>query len=37
LMFAKLLDHSGEIQICFMKDMLQFHTGKELVQSIVIE
>lgn len=35
--FAKLMDYSGVIQICFMKDKFQFHTGKTLVDSLEID
>lgn len=34
LSFAKLRDHSGTIQICFMRDLVKFHTGREVVQEI---
>jgi len=37
LVFAKLRDHSGDIQICFMKDKVVFNTWKEVVNSIVID
>jgi lysyl-tRNA synthetase class 2 len=37
LAFAKLRDHTGDIQICFVKDKLTFNTGKELVSQLTIE
>lgn len=37
LAFAKILDHSGSMQICFMKDKCSFHTGKSIVQSMIID
>ena len=37
LAFAKVMDQSGTLQICFMKDKFQFHTGKDLVDSLTIE
>lgn len=37
LVFAKIKDYSGEIQVCFMKDMLNFHTGKQVVQNLSID
>jgi lysyl-tRNA synthetase, class II len=37
LMFAKLIDQSSAIQICFMKDLVSFHTGHKLVSDISIE
>ena len=27
LLFVKIKDHSGEIQVCFMKDAVIFNTG----------
>jgi len=36
LTFAKLRDHSGDIQVCFMRDLVKFHTGREIVESITI-
>ena len=36
LAFAKLRDHSGDIQICFMRDLIKFDTGREVVESINI-
>ncbi len=36
LTFAKLRDHSGDIQICFMRDLVKFHTGREIVESIKV-
>ncbi len=37
LAFAKIMDHTGTLQICFMKDKFQFHTGSDLVDSLVID
>ncbi len=37
LAFAKIMDHSWIIQICFMKDKFIFNTGKELVESLIID
>jgi lysyl-tRNA synthetase class 2 len=37
LAFAKLRDHSGDIQICFVKEKLVFNTGKEVVSTLMIE
>lgn len=37
LMFSRIVDYSGDIQICFMKDLVSLHTGKEIVQAITIE
>lgn len=36
-MFSRIVDYSGDIQICFMKDLVSLHTGKEIVQAITIE
>ncbi len=36
LAFAKLRDHSGDIQICFMRDLVKFNTGLEIVENIEI-
>jgi lysyl-tRNA synthetase class II len=36
LSFAKIRDHSGDIQVCFMRDLLTFNTGREIVESIEI-
>ena len=36
LTFAKIRDHSADIQVCFMKDKVDFNTGRELVWSITI-
>jgi len=36
LAFAKIRDHSGTIQICFMRDVVKFHTGREVVQKITV-
>jgi len=37
LAFAKIMDHSWIIQICFMKDKLKFNTWKEIVESLEID
>lgn|GEM_PF-792862 len=37
LAFAKILDHSGIIQICFMRDKCVFHTGWKTVNEIEID
>ncbi|MDP2090924.1 MAG: lysine--tRNA ligase [Candidatus Gracilibacteria bacterium] len=34
LVFAKLRDNTGDIQICFMKDKVHFNTGRKVVQNI---
>lgn len=36
LVFGKIRDHSGDIQMCFMRDKVNFNTGREIVQSIEI-
>ena len=37
LTFAKIRDNTGDIQLCFMRDMLKFNTGKgELVEELKI-
>ena len=36
LVFGKIRDHSGDIQMCFMRDKVDFNTGKEIVQSLEI-
>lgn len=36
LAFAKLRDHSWDIQVSFMRDLIKFNTGRELVESIMI-
>ena len=36
LAFAKLRDNTADIQICFMRDLLKFNTGREIVESIAI-
>ncbi len=36
LTFAKLRDSSWDIQICFMRDLVKFDTGRELIESIEI-
>ena len=37
LAFAKIMDHTTSIQICFMKDKFKFNTWKEIVDSLVID
>lgn len=37
LVFAKLRDHSWDIQVCFMKDAVIFNTWKNMVENIAIE
>jgi lysyl-tRNA synthetase, class II len=37
LMFSRIADHTDEIQICFMKDIVGFHTGKEVVENLIVE
>jgi lysyl-tRNA synthetase class II len=34
LAFAKIRDHSGTIQVCFMRDTVKFDTGRDVVESI---
>lgn len=34
LAFAKIRDHSGTFQICFMRDIVKFNTGKALPQPL---
>ena len=36
LVFAKLIDNSWDIQICFMRDKVHFNTGRKLVEIIEI-
>jgi lysyl-tRNA synthetase class II len=36
MLFGKIRDHSGDVQICFVKDKTTFNTGRELVESITI-
>ena len=36
LVFAKIRDHSWDIQICFMRDKVDFNTWRKVVQSISI-
>ena len=36
LVFAKIRDHSGDIQISFMRDKVIFNTGKDCVENIEI-
>lgn len=35
--FAKLMDNTATMQICFMKDKVQFNTGRKTVESVMIE
>lgn len=37
LLFAKIQDYTGDIQVCFMKDAVKFNTGKNTVENILIE
>lgn len=37
LAFGKIMDQSGTIQICFMKDKFKFNTWKELVENLAID
>lgn len=37
LAFAKIVDGSDTIQICFMKDKVAFNTGREIVDTITID
>ncbi len=34
LAFAKLIDHSWKIQICFVKDKVSFNTGRKIISPI---
>ena len=36
LAFAKLRDHSWDMQICFMRDLLKFNTGRNVVETISV-
>jgi lysyl-tRNA synthetase, class II len=36
LTFAKLMDNTGDIQICFMRDMVSFNTGRKFVKELEI-
>ena len=36
LVFGKIRDHSGDIQMCFMRDKVDFNTWREIVQSLEI-
>ncbi len=36
LLFAKIRDHSSDIQVCFMKDKVEFNTWRDLVTEIEI-
>jgi len=31
LSFGKILDHKGEIQISFVKDLVEFNTGRKII------
>lgn len=37
LAFGKIIDQSGSLQICFMKDKVEFNTGRENVNALVID
>lgn len=34
--FARLLDHTSSIQLCFMRDKFKFNTGRDEVENLVI-
>lgn len=36
LTFAKLRDNSGDMQVCFVKDIVKFNTGREVVSKIEV-
>lgn len=36
LAFAKLRDHSWDLQVSFMRDLIKFNTGRQIVESIEI-
>lgn len=36
LIFAKLRDNTWDIQICFMRDMVNFNTGKKVVKELFL-
>jgi len=36
LTFAKIRDNTGDIQVCFMRDKVDFNTGKKVVQELEI-
>lgn len=36
LMFGKLRDNTGDIQMCFARDKVIFNTGRELVEKVII-
>ena len=36
LAFAKIRDHTGTFQICFMKDVIRFDTGREILENITL-
>lgn len=37
LAFAKIRDHSGDIQVCFVKDKVSLNTGREVVQKLTLD
>lgn len=37
LVFGKIIDHSGDLQVCFMKDAVELNTGKEIVEQLEID
>ncbi len=37
LMFSKIIDNTGGLQICFMKDICEFHTGHKVVKKMLID
>lgn len=37
LAFAKIKDHTGTLQVCFMKDKFQFNTWNTLVDSLTLD
>jgi hypothetical protein len=36
LTFAKLRDNTQDIQVCFMRDKVDFNTGKKIVRELEI-
>lgn len=36
LTFAKIRDNTADIQVCFMRDLIKFNTGREVVETISI-
>ncbi len=36
LAFAKIRDNTWDIQVCFMRDLIKFNTGRKVVESITI-